>query len=92
MNPHGWVQRNPLLTCLLAFWVMCMAASWPWFAPTLALAVILIAAGRSAHRKRQRLAADADRQHAQALAGDTRGIYGNYPPFVIEGGGTDGRR
>lgn len=90
MSPQGWVQRNPLLTCLLAFWVMCMAASWPWFAPTLVLTVILIAAGRSARRGRQRLIADADRQHAQALAGDPRGIYGNYPPSVTEGG-THGR-
>lgn len=90
MSAQGWVQRNPLLTCLLVFWVICMAASWPWFAPTLALTVILIAAARSARRRRQRLTANADRQHAQALAGDARGIYGNYPPSVIEGG-THGR-
>lgn len=86
MSPHGWVQRNPILTCLLAFWVMCMAASWSWFAPTLALTAVVVAVARSAQRRRQRLTTDADRQHAQALAGDARGIYGNYPPSVIEGG------
>lgn len=90
MSPLDWAQQNPVLTCLLAFWVMCMATSWPWFAPTLALAVVIGTVARGARRRRQRLAADADRQHAQALAGDPRGIYGNYPPPAIEGE-TDGR-
>lgn len=84
MRAQGWAQRNPVLTCLLAFWVMCMAASWPWFAPTLVLTMVLVAAVRWARRRRQRLSADADRQYVQVLAGDERGVYGNFPPVGLD--------
>jgi hypothetical protein len=38
------------------------------------------AANERARRERAALIARADRQHAWVLAGDDRGIYGDYPP------------
>lgn len=35
------------------------------------------------HREQRALAARADEQHAQIMAGDDRGTYGEYPPVEI---------
>jgi hypothetical protein len=43
------------------------------------------AAQRQLERQRQAvIAARADRQHAAVLAGDERGVYGDYPPVPLE--------
>ncbi len=73
MSLLGWVRRNPLLTCLLAFWVMCMAIAWSWLAQTLLAVVGLVATARAVRR----------RQYTQVvLGGDARGIYGDYLPCM----------
>jgi hypothetical protein len=39
---------------------------------------------RAVADRRRQLVARADRQHAWAMAGDPRGVYGDYPPAVVE--------
>ncbi|KMV23314.1 hypothetical protein [Mycobacterium heckeshornense] len=42
----------------------------------------ILAARHARLRQLAELAARADQQHAWVLAGDERGIYGNYPPAI----------
>lgn len=79
-----------LFRCLLligfvaAYWPVILAAVVvvevgvvAWWAYTLHLAAV-----EQTARERAAIAARADEQHAQVLAGDERGVYGDYPPAV----------
>lgn len=79
--PHrDWCQRHPAWTTLIVFWVACMIWQREWLVPVAAVAATVMAVWRWARRRRARLAADADRQNAWALAGDERGVFGDFPP------------
>lgn len=79
-EPKDWCQRHPAWTTLIAFWVACMVWQWAWLAPLLAVIALGVVSWRWDRRRRDRLAADADRQNAWALTGDERGIFGEFPP------------
>lgn len=78
--PRDWCQRHPAWTMLIAFWVACMVWQWAWLVPLLAAVAMGVVSWRWDRRRRDRLAADADRQNAWALTGDERGIFGDFPP------------
>ena len=81
--PHrDWCQRHPAWTTLIVFWVACMIWQWEWLVPVAAVVVTVVAGWRWVRRRRARLAADADRQNAWALAGDERGVFGDFLPVA----------
>lgn len=81
--PKDWCQRHPAWTTLLTFWVACMVWQWEWLVPLLAVIALVIVCWRWDRRRRDRLAADADRQNTWALTGDERGIFGEFPPAAV---------
>lgn len=81
--PKDWCQRHPAWTTLLVFWVACMVWQWEWLVPLLAVIALGIACWRWDRRRRDRLAAAADRQNTWALTGDERGIFGEFPPAAV---------
>ena len=81
--PHrDWCQRHPAWTTLIVFWVACLIWQWEWLVPVAAIAATVVTGWRWARRRRARLAADADRQNAWALAGDERGVFGDFLPVA----------
>jgi hypothetical protein len=68
-------MRALFVLVLLAVAVLLVGLLW------LALYAVRRVDGRE--EKRDALAARADQQHAWVLAGDDRGIYGDYPPRQI---------
>lgn len=79
---RDWCQRHPAWTTLIVFWVACLIWQWEWLVPVAAIAATVVAGWRWARRRRARLAADADRQNAWALAGDERGVFGDFLPVA----------
>lgn len=79
-----WIERHPAWTTVLVFWLACMLSAWTWLGPTLALTAAGVYALRWDGRRRNRLAADADRQNDLALEGDPRGVYGEFTPATTE--------
>lgn len=77
---RDWCQRHPAWTTLIVFWVACMIWQWEWLVPLLAVTAGAVWVVRWDRRRRDRLAADADRQNAWALAGDERGVFGEFAP------------
>jgi hypothetical protein len=61
-----------------SYWWLAGAVAVGWFGYRGYL--IAAAEWREDLTEKQQLIADADRQHAQVLAGDERGVYGHYPP------------
>lgn len=80
---RDWCQRHPVWTALIVFWFACMIWQWGWLVPVGAVVAAVVAAWRWERRRRARLAADADRQNAWALAGDERGVFGDFPPAEV---------
>lgn len=80
---RDWCQRHPAWTTLLTFWVACMVWRWAWLVPLLAVLALLVACWRWDRRRRDRLAAAADRQNEWASIGDERGIFGEFPPAAV---------
>ena len=79
---RDWCQRHPAWTTLIVFWVACTIWQWEWLVPVAAIAATVVTGWRWARRRRARLAADADRQNAWALAGDERGVFGDFLPVA----------
>ncbi|MCF6390632.1 DUF2510 domain-containing protein [Mycobacterium sp. MBM] len=79
---RDWCQRHPAWTTLIVFWVACTIWQWEWLVPVAAVAAAVVAGWRWVRRRRARLAADADRQNAWALAGDERGVFGDFLPVA----------
>jgi hypothetical protein len=79
---------------ILLIFIGAIAKFWAWIVAVLGATVLcgllLWAAFYAARRvgdrdnERRAIAARADEQHAWVLAGDDRGVYGNYPPAVGE--------
>lgn len=82
-GPKGWIERHPVWTTVIVFWVACMLSAWTWLGPTLAIAAAIAWAVRWERRRRARLTADADRQNDLLLEGDPRGIYGDFSPAAL---------
>ncbi|MDZ7883569.1 MAG: DUF2510 domain-containing protein [Mycobacterium sp.] len=82
--PRDWCQRHPGWTTLSVFWVACMVWQWAWLVPLLVVVALGNVCWRWDRRRRDRLAAAADRQNTWALTGDERGIFGEFPPAVTE--------
>lgn len=80
---RDWFQRHPAWTTLIVFWAACMIWQWEWLVPVAAIVAAVVVAWRWERRRRARLAADADRQNAWALAGDQRGVFGNFLPSEV---------
>lgn len=83
-GPKGWIERHPVWTTVIVFWLACMLSAWTWLGPTLALTGAAAWGLRWDRRRRARLAADADRQNELALEGDPRGVYGDFTPAAAE--------
>lgn len=81
---RDWCQRHPAWTTLLVFWGTCMVWQWAWLVPLLTVLALLVVPWRWDRRRRDRLAAAADRQNTWALTGDKRGIFGDFPPTATE--------
>lgn len=79
---RDWCQRHPAWTTLIVFWVACMIWQWEWLVPVAAIVAVVVMAWRWERRRRARLAADADQQNAWALAGDERGVFGDFLPVA----------
>ena len=56
---------------------------WEWLVPLLAVLALVIVSWRWDRRRRDRLAAAADRQNTWASIGDERGIFGEFPPAAV---------
>lgn len=89
-NALGWIGAFLVLAFLLTYWKWIVGAAVLGAVAT----VMYLAANAWSHKRRERLngerarnarlAARADAQHRQYLAGEDRGLYGDYRPAPLD--------
>lgn len=94
-SPRSFASRHPIVTAVGVLFVLGLVVEYWWLIVLAAVIAAAIYGGNIAWRTRQRqaaaqaqaraeLAARADREHQQYLAGEDRGLYGDYQPTPLD--------